>query len=73
MKLKEYRVHTQEERAFISSENIFSTFKDTDLNNFEGGVGLRSNLGYPLRLQFELMIYSWGFGDYKDFIFLNML
>jgi len=57
--------------AFISGEDIFSTFKDTDLNFYEGGVQFRKNLGYPLRLQFEQYIYSWGFGDYKDFIFLR--
>ncbi|MFA6570626.1 MAG: hypothetical protein WCT77_05255 [Bacteroidota bacterium] len=57
--------------AFISQEDIFATFKDTDLNYFEGGVGLRSAIGYPMKLQFEQIIYSWGFGDYKDFIFLK--
>jgi len=57
--------------AFISGEDIFATFKDTDLNYYEGGVEYRQNLGYPLRLQFEQYIYSWGFGDYKDFIFIR--
>jgi hypothetical protein len=57
--------------AFISGEDIFATYKDTDLNEFDGGAGLRKSQGYPLRLQFEQMIYSWGFGDYKDFIFLK--
>ncbi|MCX7880678.1 MAG: hypothetical protein N2517_08450 [Ignavibacteria bacterium] len=57
--------------AFISGEDIFATYKDTDLSRFEGGAGLRKSQGYPLRLQFEQMIYSWGFGDYKDFIFIK--
>ncbi|MFH1051653.1 MAG: hypothetical protein V1779_12095 [bacterium] len=57
--------------AFISGEDIFSTYKDTDLNYYEGGVEYRRNLGYPMRLQFEQYIYSWGFGDYKDFIFIR--
>lgn len=57
--------------AFISGEDIFATYKDTDLNEFDGGAGLRKSQGYPLRLQFEQMIYSWGFGDYKDFIFIK--
>ncbi len=57
--------------AFISGEDIFCTYKDTDLNEFDGGAGLRKSQGYPLRLQFEQMIYSWGFGDYKDFIFIK--
>lgn len=57
--------------AFISGEDIFSTYKDTDLNYYEGGVASRRERGYPLMLQVEQMIYSWGFGDYKDFIFLK--
>ncbi len=57
--------------AFISGEDIFSTYKDTDLSLYDGGASQRKNLGYPLRLQFEQMIYSWGFGDYRDFIFLK--
>lgn len=57
--------------AFISGEDIFATYKDTDLNYYEGGYGRRKAEGYPLRLQFEQTIYSWGFGDYKDFIFIR--
>ncbi len=57
--------------AFISGEDIFSTYKDTDLNYIEGGRSRRKNEGYPLQLQVEQMIYSWGFGDYKDFIFIK--
>ncbi len=57
--------------AFISGEDIFATFKDTDLNRYEGGVGRRRSEGYPMRLQYEQMIYSWGFGDYRDFLFIK--
>ncbi|MGE5479585.1 MAG: hypothetical protein ACM3U1_04060 [Chloroflexota bacterium] len=57
--------------AYISEEDIFCTFKDTDLNRYEGGVAQRKKEGYPLRLQYEHTIYSWGFGDYRDFIFLR--
>lgn len=56
--------------AFISGEDIFATYKDTDLNYYEGGFA-RKATGYPLRLQIEQVIYSWGFGDYKDFIFVK--
>ncbi|MFN8358479.1 MAG: hypothetical protein U0264_01065 [Candidatus Kapaibacterium sp.] len=57
--------------AFISGEDIFSIFKDTDLNRYEGGVGTRRSQGFPMRLQYEQTIYSWGFGDYRDFIFVK--
>lgn len=57
--------------AFISQEDVFSTFKDTDLSRYEGGAITRKAQGYPMRLQFENMVYSWGFGDYADFVFLK--
>lgn len=57
--------------AFISGEDIFATYKDTDLSRYEGGIASRRERGYPLRLQIDQMIYSWGFGDYKDFIFIK--
>jgi hypothetical protein len=56
--------------AFISGEDIFATYKDTDLSRYEGGTAQRRQEGYPLRLQFEQMIYTWGFGDYRDIVFL---
>jgi hypothetical protein len=57
--------------SFISGEDIFATYKDTDLERYEGGVSFRRERGYPLKLQVEQMIYSWGFGDYRDFIFIK--
>lgn len=57
--------------AFISGEDIFSTYKDTDLSRYEIGVATARERGYPLRMQVEQMIYSWGFGDYRDFIFIK--
>lgn len=56
--------------AFISGEDIFCTYKDTDLSYYEGGETQRKTEGYPLRLQFDQMVYSWGYGRYKDFIFM---
>ncbi len=57
--------------AFISGEDIFCTYKDTDLNYYDGGFAIRKEQGYPLGIQYEQTIYSWGFGDYKDFVFLS--
>ncbi|MCS7177589.1 MAG: hypothetical protein NZ960_08290 [Candidatus Kapabacteria bacterium] len=59
--------------AFISQEDIWCVFKDTDLRRYEGGVAVRRSQGYPLRVDIEQTIYSWGFGDYGDFIFLKYL
>ncbi len=56
--------------AFISQEDIFAVYKDTDLTLYEGGADLRRRRGYPMNLDIEQNIYSWGFGDYKDFIFI---
>jgi hypothetical protein len=59
--------------AFISQEDIWCVFKDTDLRRYEGGVAVRRAEGYPLRVEIEQTIYSWGFGDYADFVFLKYL
>ena len=59
--------------AFISGEDIFCTYKDTDLSKYTafGGASTLVSKGYPLNVQYEQMVYSWGFGDYKDFIFIK--
>ncbi len=54
----------------ISGEDIFSTYKDTDLRNYPDGADISSSFGYPLRLQYEQTIYSWGYGEYENFIFI---
>lgn len=59
--------------AYISEEDIFSVYKDTDLSRYEGGVERRTAQGFPLGFQIEQMIYSWGFGDYADMVFLKYL
>jgi len=59
--------------AFISEEDIFCVYKDTDLNYYEGGTSKRKSEGFPLGIQVEQMIYSWGFGDYADFLFLKYM
>ncbi|GAB5466608.1 MAG: hypothetical protein Kapaf2KO_20440 [Candidatus Kapaibacteriales bacterium] len=56
--------------AYISGEDIFATFKDTDLTAHDLGVAA-AGLGYPLYFQTEITIYSWGFGRYQDFIFVK--
>lgn len=57
--------------AFISGEDIFCSYHDNDLTKFDGGKIINQSKGYPLGVQFEQMIYSWGFGDYKNFIFVK--
>ncbi|MBE2189049.1 MAG: T9SS type A sorting domain-containing protein [Desulfobulbaceae bacterium] len=52
---------------FISEEDLITVFKDTDLRLYEGGAS-RANMGYPLRMQFESHIYSWGQGDMHDVV-----
>ncbi len=57
--------------AFMSGEDIFCTYKDTDLDRYDDGIVFRRQRGYPLRLQYEQTIYSWGIGDYKDIMFVT--
>ncbi|MBI5324672.1 MAG: T9SS type A sorting domain-containing protein [Ignavibacteriae bacterium] len=56
--------------AIISDEDVFSTYKDTDLEWFDGGIEVRKPLGYPLRLQVEQRIYSWGNDSLKDVVII---
>lgn len=59
--------------AFISEEDVFCVYKDTDLSYYEGGVTKRKADGYPFGMQIEQIVYSWGFGDYADFVFLKYM
>lgn len=57
--------------AFISQEDIFCVYKDTDLRAYEIGEDQARALGYPLRIQVEQTFYTWGFGEYGHFIFMR--
>lgn len=59
--------------AYVSDEDVFAIYRDTDLSRYEGGAARREGEGFPLGFQIEQMIYSWGFGDYADFIFLKYM
>lgn len=59
--------------AFVSGEDVFCTYKDTDLSRYEGGSTRRRAEGFPLGLQIEQIVYSWGFGDYGDILFMKYL
>lgn len=53
---------------FISDEDLITVFKDTDLRLYGGNLAQTVNKGYPLRMQFESHIYSWGQGDMHDVV-----
>lgn len=58
--------------AIISQEDIFATYKDTDLGRYrEISPDTARKRGYPIGIQVEQTIYSWGFGKYGDFIFIK--
>lgn len=54
-----------------SDEHIFSTYKDTDLSLYEGGIAKRKSLGYPLTLQVEENTYTWESGEMKDVVIIS--
>ncbi|TAL70854.1 MAG: T9SS type A sorting domain-containing protein [Bacteroidetes bacterium] len=56
--------------AYISDEDIFSTYKDTDLDRFDGGREIRELLGYPLKLQVEQRIFTWANDLLKDVVII---
>jgi hypothetical protein len=51
---------------YKSDEDIFTTFKDTDLAAYLDTFKIREAQGYPLGLQYEQTILSWKSEDYKD-------
>lgn len=55
--------------AMISGEDIFTTYHDMDINQYQGSLADRRLRGYPMGLQYEFTIYSWGFGRYQNFFF----
>ena len=55
---------------FVSDEDMYSIFKDTDLSNYVGGAGNAQINGYPLNLQYEQNVYSWASPDLQDIIIL---
>jgi len=58
--------------AIISQEDIFSVYRDNDVSRYEKLTPRQiDSLGYPIGVQIEQTIYSWGFGRYRDFIFLR--
>ena len=58
---------------FESDEDIISTFKDTDLNYYEGGIASRKERGYPLGLQVDSKIYTWDNEEMKDVVIQSYL
>lgn len=58
--------------AIISGEDIFSVYKDTDLSRYER-ISRASAIekGYPIGIQVEQTVYTWGFGRYRDFLFIR--
>ena len=54
--------------AFISDEDMICQIKDTDISRYEGDRDLNQSRGFPLKMQYEESIYSWGIEKYKDMI-----
>ena len=57
--------------AIVSEEDIISIFKDTDLSRYELGEARAIREGYPLGVEIDQRIYTWGFGQYGNFIFIR--
>ncbi len=58
--------------AMISGEDIFSIYKDTDLSKYEKiSRDTAKKKGYPIGIQVEQTVYTWGFGDYGNFLFIK--
>lgn len=58
---------------FVSDEDVVSVYKDSDVRYYDGAVVVRRPQGYPLGLQVESRIYSWGNGEMKDVVIMSYL
>ncbi len=58
---------------FVSDEDIFSIFKDSDLDRYQGGAEKNKALGYPLGLEVQSRIYSWDSDEMKDVVIQSYL
>lgn len=56
---------------YISDEDIFCTYKDSDLSPYDGPESNRKDKGYPLRTQWEQTIYTWESGIAKDIMIVT--
>lgn len=56
---------------FISSEDIATIYKDTDLSRYEGGIAYRKSQGYPLKIEIQSNILTWYSEKLRDFILLT--
>lgn len=57
--------------AFVSSEDVICNFNDSDLNRYDGGADVRSQLGYPLGVNINQRVYSFGSGALSDVIIIR--
>lgn len=55
----------------LSDEDIFTIYKDSDLNQYEGGIGSLQERGYPLGVDIAQTIYTWGTGELKDAVVVH--
>ncbi|MEO6046518.1 MAG: T9SS type A sorting domain-containing protein [Candidatus Kapaibacterium sp.] len=58
--------------AILSGEDIFCVYRDNDLKRY-GDIdsATAAKAGFPLGIQVEQTLYSWGFGAYADIIFIS--
>lgn len=45
--------------VFVSDEDFFFTYKDTEVSQYDGGEGIRRSQGYPLNIQYESRVLTW--------------
>lgn len=54
--------------AVVSQEDIFNIYSDIDT---AGHPGYQPGYGYPLGIDVQEEIYSWGYGSYRDMVFIR--
>ncbi|MCB0710838.1 MAG: hypothetical protein KDD67_00760 [Ignavibacteriae bacterium] len=57
--------------VMISDQDMVAVYKDTDLSRYEIGEQEAMDEGYPIGLQVEQRLYSWGTGPLSDVLIIR--
>ncbi len=57
--------------VYLSDEDIVCSYRDTDIDRYEGLPDNLEQLGLPLGIQFDQTLYSWRKGDLADVVILR--
>lgn len=68
VKTRDSLASLNEKPVFISEEDIINSYSDNDIS---ANPEFKPGAGYPFGLNIQESIYTWGFGRYRDIIYVR--